>query len=31
MKNFDRIGLDALEFFEKCLNSWPVAEDCDSL
>ena len=23
MRNFDDIGLDALQYFEKCLDSWP--------
>ena len=23
MRGFDEIGLDALEYFEKCLESWP--------
>ena len=23
MRNFDDIGLDALQYFEKCLESWP--------
>ena len=27
MRAYDRIGLDALDMFEKCLNSWP---DCST-
>ena len=23
LRHFDNIGLDALEYLEKCLNSWP--------